>query len=50
MGLSYTDTDGMSQTFDGYLVGSDRSKDLVVLRINAPQVSYDSFGAFSWCQ
>ena len=31
-------TDGVSQTFDGYLVGADRSKDLAVLRVNAPKV------------
>lgn len=32
-------TDGVSQTYDGYLVGSDRSKDLAVVKINAPRVS-----------
>lgn len=30
-------TDGVSQTYDGYLVGADRSKDLAVLKINAPK-------------
>lgn len=32
-------TDGISQTYDGYLVGADRSKDLAVLKINAPKVN-----------
>lgn len=31
-------TDGVSQTYDGYLVGADRSKDLAVLKINAEKV------------
>ena len=31
-------SDGVQQTFDGYLVGADRTKDLCVLRINAPKV------------
>jgi len=33
-----TGSDGVQQTYDGYLVGADRTKDLCVLRINAPKV------------
>lgn len=36
--LSSAGTDGVSQFYDGYLVGADRSKDLAVIRINAPPV------------
>lgn len=28
--------DGTSQTYEGYLVGADRTRDLAVIRINAP--------------
>ena len=34
-------TDGIRQTFDGILVGADRSKDLCVVKINVSPVSPD---------
>ena len=36
--LARAGSDGVQQTYDGYLVGADRAKDLAVLRINAPKV------------
>ena len=33
----------MQQSYDGYLVGADRTKDLAVLNINAPKVRRPPF-------
>ena len=38
-----TGMDGFQQTFDGYLVGADFYKDLAVVRINAPKVSFGRY-------
>ena len=35
---AHAGSDGVQQSYDGYLVGADRTKDLAVLHINAPKV------------